>query len=70
MEGVYKALDEGKHDRPEIKRIAFLTMHYRSEFATADIPAVVRKVIIPATYYIGKLTGAHKKFTDAPAPLK
>ena len=69
LEGVYKALDEGKHDRPEIKRIAFLTMHYRSEFATS-VPAVVRKVIIPATYYIGKLTGAHKKFTDAPAPLK
>jgi hypothetical protein len=45
-------------------------MHYRSEFATGGIPAVVRKVIIPATYYIGKLTGTHKKFTDAPAPLK
>jgi len=29
-----------------------------------------RKVIIPATYYIGKLTGTHKKFTDAPAPMK
>jgi hypothetical protein len=70
LEGVYKALDEGKHDRPEIKRIAFLSMHYRSEFATGGIPAVVRKVIIPATYYIGKLTGTLKKFTDAPAPLK
>ena len=70
LEGIYKALDEGKHNRPEIKRIAFLSMHYRSEFATADIPAIVTKVIIPATYYIGKLTGAHKKFTDAPAPLK
>jgi hypothetical protein len=45
-------------------------MHYRSEFTTRGAPAIVRKVIIPATYYIGKLTGAHKKFTDAPAPLK
>jgi len=45
-------------------------MHYRSVFATSGAPAVVRKLIIPAMYYIGKLTGAHKKFTDAPAPLK
>jgi len=45
-------------------------MHYRSDFATRGVPAVVRKVIIPATYYIGRLTGAHKKFGDALAPLK
>jgi hypothetical protein len=25
---------------------------------------------MPATYFIAKLTGAHKKFTDAPAPMK
>jgi len=70
LEGVYKALDEGQHNRPEIKRISFLTMRYRSEFATSDIPAFVRKLIIPAQYYIGKLTGAHKQFIDAPPPLK
>ena len=69
LEGVYKALDEGTHDRPEIKRMAFLMMRYRSEFATSDIPAFVRKVIIPTQYYIGKLTGAHKQFKDAPPPL-
>jgi len=70
LEGVYKALDEGKNHRPEPKRTSFLLMHYKSEFAMSELPAVVRKVIIPATYYIGKLTGAHKMFADAPAPLK
>jgi len=70
LEGVYKALDEGENNRPEIKRMSFLLMRYKSEFAVSELPAIVRKVIMPATYYIGKLTGAHKKFTDAPAPLK
>ncbi len=42
---------------------------YRSEYGLMGLPAFVRKVIIPATYFIGKLTGKYRKFKNAPQPL-
>ena len=67
---LYKAIDAGKDNRPEPAAASFLFMRYRSEFSAYDIPAFVKKVTIPMQYYIGKLSGAHKRFKDAPAPLK
>lgn len=66
---LYKAFDNGSNNRPEMKAAAFLMMRYKSEFATQGIPAFVRKIIIPVTYSVCKLTGAYKKFKDAPVPL-
>jgi len=67
---LYKAIDAGKNGRPESTAASFLFMRYRSEFSAYDIPAFVKKVIIPMQFYIGKLSGAHKRFKDAPEPLK
>lgn len=65
---LYKAFDNGMNHRPESKSAAFLMIRYKSEFAAKDIPAFVKKVIVPVQYFFGKLTGAHKKFSDAPPP--
>jgi quercetin dioxygenase-like cupin family protein len=66
---LYKAIDNGNGNRPELSRTAFIMMRYKSEFAAQGIPAFVKKVIIPIQYFIGKISGAHKKFIDAPTPL-
>lgn len=55
--------------RPEMFDAAFLLTRYSSEYTMQGIPVVVRKVIVPIMYIIGKISGKHKKFRDAPAPL-
>lgn len=67
---LYKAFNNGKNNRPEAAAAAFLMTRYKSEFAVQGIPAFVRKVIIPIQYFIGKINGAHTKFSNAPAPVK
>lgn len=67
---LYKAMDAGKHNRPEPMAAAFLMTTYKSEFDVSGIPAFVKKVIIPVQYFIGKISGAHKRFKNAPAPKK
>ncbi|MEM1001614.1 MAG: cupin domain-containing protein [Bacteroidota bacterium] len=48
---------------------AFLVMLYASEYKLTEIPFFVRKVIIPLTYLVGKLTGKYKKYENAPKPI-
>lgn len=66
---LYKAMDAGKEDRPEPLASAFLMIRYRSEFDVDGIPFFVKKAIIPLQYFIGKVTGRHRYFKNAPAPL-
>ena len=56
--------------RPGIFDAAFLATRYRSEFAILDLPVVVRRVVIPIAYVVGKVLGKHEKFKDAPAPIQ
>ncbi len=49
---------------------AWLLTKYRSEFAMLAIPSFVKKVIFPVTLFFGKLAGKHRKFKDAPEPVK
>lgn len=67
---LFKAIDAGKGNRPEPVAAAFLARKYRSEFGVYGIPAFVKTVIIPAQFYIDKLRGAHKRFQEAPEPMK
>ena len=43
---------------------------YQTEFDMTEIPAFVKKVIFPIVLFVGKLAGKHKKFADAPPPVK
>jgi hypothetical protein len=36
----------------------------------AELPLFVKKVIIPITYYIGRILGKYRHFKNAPAPVK
>ena len=55
--------------RPGKLDAAFLTTRYGSEFTMAEIPAPVRKVLIPVLYRLGKALGKHERFEGAPEPI-
>ena len=67
---IYKSLNNGKDHRPEASAAAFLMTRYKSEFDVGGIPEFVKHIIIPIQYIFGKISGSHKKFKDAPPPVK
>ncbi len=52
--------------RPALFDGAYLQTRYKSEFDMVEIPKFVKRVIFPIVVAIGKLTGRHKKFENAP----
>lgn len=56
--------------RPEMFDAAYLMTKYKHEYDLPELPALVKKVIMPITYLIGGLLGKYKKFDGAPEPLK
>lgn len=67
---IYKAIDAGKNHQPEPSAATFLMMKYKSEFDVAGIPGFVKKVIMPLQYFIGRITGAYKRFGNSPPAVK
>jgi hypothetical protein len=55
--------------RPGLFDAAFLVLRYRSEYAILELPAFVRRVIVPIAYLAGKILGKHKQYRDAPPPI-
>lgn len=55
--------------RPGVFDAAFLTTRYRTEFELIALPLVVRRVVMPILYGVGKILGKHRKFKDAPPPI-
>jgi quercetin dioxygenase-like cupin family protein len=55
--------------RPGLFDAAFIATRYRTEFALLEIPAFVRRIVIPLVYLVGTVTGKYRKFKDAPAPI-
>jgi uncharacterized cupin superfamily protein len=45
---MYKAMDEGDGERPEPFASSYLATRYTSEYAMLEMPAFVRKVIVPS----------------------
>ena len=63
--------------RPGLFDAAFLLTRYRAEYAMLDLPIVVRRVVMPVVYVVGRLLGKYDKYRHAPpartlpvAPLK
>jgi quercetin dioxygenase-like cupin family protein len=59
----------GRGDRPNPLDAAFLLRRYRSELRLGVPPAPVQRIVFPLLYALGKLTGRHRRFAGAPAPL-
>ena len=43
---------------------------YKNEYDILEIPSLMKKIIIPITFFIGKLIGKYKKFDEKPIPIK
>lgn len=68
---LYSALkNSNKEGQPEAFDSAYLMVRYKNEYDLPLIPGFVKKVILPLTYFTGKLLGKYKKFDGAPEPLK
>lgn len=55
--------------RPGLFDAAFLATRYHTEFEMLEIPAMVRRVVLPIVYVVGKVFGKYAKFNGAPAPV-
>ena len=66
---VFAAQNKTGSARPELFDTAYLLTRYSSEYRLQGIPWFVRKVIIPITYLIGRLSGKYSHFKDAPEAI-
>ena len=55
--------------RPSLFDAAFLLTRYRYEYAMLDLPAFVRRIVIPVLYVVGRVLGKHNSYRDAPQPI-
>lgn len=56
--------------RPDPFDAAFLARRYRSEFALAEVPALVQRLAFPVQVAVGRLLGRYRRYADAPAPVR
>lgn len=47
---------------PALFDAAYLTIQYKSEFDVLEIPHLVKSLIFPAVYWIGRAFGIYKKY--------
>jgi quercetin dioxygenase-like cupin family protein len=67
---IFAAQNKSGKAQPEMFDAAYLLTRYRSEYDMNEIPAFVKKLIIPLTYFTGKILGKYKHFKNAPEPVK
>ena len=67
---IYRSTKLNGAHRPSLFDGAYLQTKYKSEFDMLEIPAFVKKVIFPLVIMIGKVTGRHRRFIDAPEPVR
>lgn len=63
---IFKSAKASKNHRPAMMDSVFLLRRYRSEFDIMEIPTPVKRIAFPVLHTIGKITGAFKKFKNAP----
>jgi quercetin dioxygenase-like cupin family protein len=69
LSSIYAAQNKSGSGRPDMFDGAYLLKRYASEY-DMDAPWFVKKVLIPFTYFVGKLMGKYKHFEGAPPPVR
>ena len=69
LSALYEAQNKSGKGQPETFDGAYLMSRYASEYDLPEIPAFVKKTIIPITYIAGQVLGKYTHFNGAPAPL-
>lgn len=70
LSSIYAAQKKSGSPRPDKFDAAYLLRRYRSEYDMLGIQVFVKKILMPLTYYIGKIFGKYGHFKDAPEPLR
>lgn len=70
LSAIYAAQHKSGNEQPEQFDSAYLLTRYSSEYDLPGFSPLVRRLIVPATYYVGRLLGKYKHFKNAPAPVK
>jgi quercetin dioxygenase-like cupin family protein len=70
LTALYDAQNKSGKAQPETFDGAYLIKRYSSEYDLPGIPKLVKKIVIPITYYMGRLFGKYKHFKNAPEPVK
>lgn len=70
LSSLYDSINETGTDKPGQFDTAYLLYRYRKEFDNPEIPKIVKSLVLPTKYRIGKIAGKYRKFKDAPVPLK
>ena len=67
--GIQGCTDKNTNLQPEPFDGAYLLTKYSKEYDMPEIPAFVKKGIMPLMYLIGKALNKYPHFKDAPVPL-
>lgn len=70
LSAVYAAQNKSGKGEPEPFDGAYLLTKYSAEYDMPEIPLFVKKVIFPATVFIGRLLGKYRHFKDSPEALR
>lgn len=70
LSALYAAQNKSGKAQPETFDGAYLVTRYASEYDLPEVPAFVKKVIMPLTYLTGRLLGKYDHFKNAPPPSK
>ncbi|MBK9222358.1 MAG: cupin domain-containing protein [Saprospiraceae bacterium] len=69
LDTLYAAHRKSGTNKPEIFDAAYLLIKYRREYGMPEMPAFVKKILLPIIYTLGILFGKYKKFKNATKPL-
>ena len=67
---VYASMRANGGKRPRLFDTAYLLTRYGSEFGMAVPPRRVQRVLFPIVVAVGRLFGLHRRFADAPEPVR
>lgn len=70
LSSIFEAQNKSGKGQPELFDGAYLLTRYAREYDMAEIPAFVKKTVMPFTYFLGRVLGKYRHFSDAPEPLK
>jgi quercetin dioxygenase-like cupin family protein len=70
LSSIFAAQNKSGKAQPELFDAAYLLTRYKSEYEMHDIPLLVRKVVMPVVYRIGKWLNKYEHFKEAPEPVR
>ena len=59
---LFASMKRNGNGRPDVFDAAFLMTRYRSEYAMLELPVLIRQVLIPILFVVGRALGKYKKY--------